>query len=383
MFRTIDTFILGNDQGQGDTDWGQWKKQRGLPSEAAPEHSEHWKRAHEALNKTNPAANSTNSQTVEAPSDVLQLVTFPVWFRKKKGSIFTPEDPEFKEYAKLQADKKKSHELSQHLARLAAQKLMKDPMHHRNLHVIEWSGEIHFQFDVIPQLHAPPSYEIPALIIFKDGLGFGWKELNPEIGSKMEAIFNPGATWDATKASVRAFYTTSTLILKAKVFGTEPPHIHFHGHIHNHTQNPTPSQNNSAKDTKADSIAVDAFQWPTDQITRQELVKALHNGQATKQRHTDLLQNLPLSTAVQVAARVFRHRQHHAIADKQQKRAKGAVVFRGNATCKGKLGMYKCTVVGMYLPAEDRFIGHVTLPLNQCFLIKNFAAAQKNEDSRL
>lgn len=381
VFRGVDTFILGNDQGQADSDWGQWKKQKGITSETTSEHSEHWKKAHEALQKSNGTAETSKPQHVELPSDVLQLVTFPIWFRKKAGSVFTPGDPEFKDYAKFQADKKKQNELSQHVANLAVRRLTHDPLHHRNLHVIEWNGAMHFHFDVIPQLHAPPSYEVPALIIFKDGIGFGWKELNPEIGSKMEAIFNPSATWSATKASVRAFYTTSALIVKAKIFGTEPPQILLRGHKHGHDQASSQSTKQITS-TGNDNTDIDAFQWPKDQITRQELVKALHNSQATKQRHSDLLQNLPLTTAVQVAAHVFRHRQHHAVAEKQQRRARGVVILKGNAVCKGRLGVYKFTVLAMYSPSEERFIGHITLPHNQCVLIKNFDVAQKIEDTK-
>lgn len=308
------------------------------------------------------------------PPDVISTITLPVWIRERKSQLYTSEDPEAKDYVRIQSDPHKVDQLKRQVGQWAGTRL-KNPIHDVNLKYIEFTGQIGLALHLVPQLHPPPLYEVPAVVIFKDGIGLGWKVLRPDLGSRMEAVFRPGVTYAAAKASLNVFFLTSYAIMKAKLTGGQSVVVNFK------SAKPT-SSIVSAKDIDKDNSMPSMANLPSgmSSATMQELMKVLHNGASTRERHSDLIKQLPLSTAVQMATATFRQRQLHGIAHAQQSRARGVLQIRGHIVCFGKRGQYQLDVVAFYLPSEDKFLG--PLVLSNAYVVKDYNQWQQLEEQQ-
>lgn len=369
----LDSYATGTDTNKPPQSWEEWKKnQQESVGENDSQFSEQWKKAHKAIQNSNTTPKPLEPQIVGQPSDVISTLTLPIWFREKRSPLYKPDDQEFKDFAKLQADEKKTRDLKVSVARTAAQRLSQ-PSHQNALKHIGWDhGEVHVFVELVPQLLPPPLYQVPAIIFFKDGVSLGWKTLRPDLGTKMEAVFRPSATWVAAKASLKAFFVSSYTIAKAKLSGRDPPGMHGTGFWKRTLADKL------TKDPSSGNVNPPNVQWSMDQQSVQELVRSIHNNHDTRERHDGLLKNVPLSAAIEVAAHVFRHRQLVEIAHKQTHMARGAVQIKGVLACKGKVGMYKVNFMAVYLPSEDRFVGPVTL--HQPYIVKDYKKVQQMED---
>lgn len=378
VFRLLDSYV-GEDEKTRAKRTGsleQWKKNQDLgPSIQQNTHrSDHWKKAHEAIQKSSPktAAKSSLDASTELgnqPSDVISTITIPVWFRAKKGTLYQPGDEEFREYVRIQSDEKKMIDLKRQVARMATERLA-NPAHQMNLKHIGFQGEVHIALELVPQLFPPPVYEVPAIVLFKDGISYGWKELRPEIGSRLESVMRPSVAYAASKASVKAFFLASWAIAKAKIFG---------GHVafgQSHPQGTVMTK----KELEQDNDIPSASQWPTDAKAMQELVRAVHSSQNTRAVHSELLKTIPFSVAIQFAAATFRRRQLIGQAHMQQHRARGVIQVRGSLMCMGETGKYKTTVIAFYLPSEDKFLG--PLVIGNAYIIKDFSAVERIHDRK-
>lgn len=308
------------------------------------------------------------------PPDVISTITLPVWIRERKSPLYTSDDAEAKDYARIQSDSSKVDQIKREVGQWMTTRL-KNPVHEVNLRYIGFNGKIGLALHLVPQLQAPPLYEIPAIVIFKDGIGLGWKVLRPDLGSRMEAVFRPGATYAAAKTSIKVFFLTSYAILKAKI--TEGQSV-----VINIKSAKPASPALSAKDIEKDNSLPSMANLPAgmNAATMQELIKVLHNGANTRERHSDLIKQLPLSTAVQLAAATFKQRQLHGIAHAQQHRARGVLQVRGHVVCFGERGTYQLDVVAFYLPAEDKFLGPISL--SNAYVVKDYNQWQQIEHQK-
>lgn len=298
------------------------------------------------------------------PPDVVSTITLPVWIRAKSTPLYTSDDAEAKDYARIQSDAHKVDQIKRQVGQWMTTRL-KNPIHEVNLRYVGFNGKIGLALHLVPQLHPPPLYEVPAIIIFKDGIGLGWKTLRPDLGSRMEAVFRPGVTYAAAKTSLKVFGLSSYAILKAKITGDQSLVVKMKS-----VKPASPVV--SAKDIEKDNSLPSMANLPAGMNTAKmhELIKVLHNGASTRERHSDLIKQLPLSTAVQLAAATFKQKQLHGIAHAQQSRARGVLQVRGHVVCFGERGTYQLDVVAFYLPAEDKFLGPLTL--NNAYVVKDY-----------
>lgn len=376
VFRLLETYAINGaqDNDTGKDSWEKWRKEQGLTSETKSQPlSDHWKKAHDAIQKSSTTPSSAKSIPAGTPADVISTITLPVWIREKKSPLYQPSDQEFKDYARVQADKKKVAELKKQVTDSAVARL-KNPAHEANLKYIGFQGQVHIILELVPQLHPPPLYEVPALIVFKDGIGFGWKVFRPDLGTRMESILRPGVTYAAAKASVNTFFSTSWAISKAKFFGGKAPVVIGAG------QFKSPSSILSEKELEKDNAIPPLSQWPTNSQSMQELLRAVHNSASTRERHSELVKNLPFSVAVQLAAATFRRQQMVGLAHHQMSRARGALQIRGTVVCMGDRGRYKMSVCAVYLPSEDKFLG--PLVVNNAYVVKDYSYWHELEEKK-
>lgn len=343
--------------------------------------SDSWKKAHGEIQRSNPA--SSTPQTVGDPPDVVKVVSLPplgLWTRQKQSPMYTPEDQEYKDYVKLQSDEKKVADLRKQVTELVFARL-KNPAHQANLRYIDFNGVVHTLFEIVPQIHPPPLYEVPALIIFKDGIGTGWKTLRPDVGSKLETVFHPTVTYAAAKAGLWVFFSASYQIAKAKLFGDDTPMIvkQWNHHLKYHVKQPNPVM--SAKELEKDNAIPQ--QLPGTKVnpqSMQELLKAMHSTNFSRERHSELVKQLPLTVAVQLAAATFRKRQLVGLALHQQARTRGTLQVRGVMECKGNRGSYIVEVCAVYLPSEEKFVA--PLLVEKAYIAKDYSACDKIEEKR-
>lgn len=376
----------------------KWKKENALPS-AQDQMSDHWKKAHRELQKEklrqlrekaqqdlesgkaspiDPNSPEIQDQLDQLARGMIAAVTLPVWIRERKCPLYQSSDSEYKEYVKLQSDEKRIADLKRQVGNWAISRL-KNPIHQRNLAYIDFKGHVTVVLELVPQLHPPPLYEVPCLVVFRDGLGLGWKVLAPEIGSKMESLMRPGIAYAAAKASFKAFFSTSYAIAKAKFSGGDAPKIITFGNHNHKPPTSTPDSIMSKKEIERDNNIPSMSQWPSNPSI-QELLRAVHNGQSFQERHNNLIKNIPFSTAIQIAAATYKHKHLHAMAQDQQRRTRGTVQVRGAIVCLGDRGKYRMDVTAVYLPAEDKFIG--PMMLNNAYIVKNYSQWDKLEEAK-
>lgn len=338
--------------------------------------SENWRKQHAALQK---------SQSIPREADAIQLpptgenqvyLTIPVWIRKSPTRPYTPADPEWREYAKLQADTRKLEGLKKvvidHVVRG-----MRQPIHLQRLKHIDFDGRAAFGLEVVPQLFPPAQYEIPALYLERDGISIGWRRLVPEVGARLDAMFRPGPTFAATTLSIKTFCQLSYRTAQNRVgemLGYKPSPVLV-------PSLPVPITTVDEK-TKESITAGSSNKTRKTPTTWEELRLSLldmHSGNA-KDLNRDLTSHLPFVVALKSAALVFRHKQKVDTALQKQKTTRGTVQIRGEAEFMGSKGKYKLQVLAVYSPAEDSFIGHIII--NNAQLIQDFNSAQKSIDQQ-
>ena len=241
---------------------------------------------------------------------------------------------------------------------------LKSHVHIANLNHIDFNGQVTIVLDLVPQLRPPPLYEVPAVILFKDGVALGWKVLKPDLGSKLDSVMRPTVTYRAAKASIKVFFSTAYAIAKARFFGGNPAIVQFGA------PKPVSSLTDRKDIEKANPIPPVPEEW----------LRALHNGKNTRERHKELVKNAPFSLAVQRAAATFRARQVHDMMHHKQNRARGVIQIRGAVVCMGERGKYRLEVLAFYLPSEDRFLGAVNV--RGAYIVKDFSQWQKLEDQK-
>lgn len=373
MFRFLESSTLENSNKEKSRQaLEKWKRDQSTTNESQS-HGDHWKKQHDSLQKTS-ASSASVLTTGDMPPDIISTFTLPIWIREKKCPMYTSSDPEYKDYVRIQSDPKKVDQLKRQVGQWASARL-KNPAHEVNLKYIGFTGKIGVALDLVPQIVPPPLYEVPAIIIFKDGIGLGWKVLRPDLGSQMEAVFRPGVTYAAAKASLNVFFLTSYAIAKAKLTGDQ--------HVVVKLSSAKPSNSvMSAKDIERDNTIPPISKLPPgmNTATIQELMKVLHNVSNTRERHNDLIKQLPLSTAVQVAAATFKQKQLVGIAHAQQTRTRGVLQIRGTIACFGERGKYQMDVVAFFLPSEDKFLG--PLVVSNAYLVKDYSRWQQLEEQK-
>src|SRR5262249_8589938 len=146
VFRLVESYTSESDNNKTKTktenEWEKWRKERGLNSEQQPSQhlSEHWKRAHEAIKKSDPRKSSKAPRVAESGvtstlPDVMFDINLGPHGRERPGALYTPGNQEFKDYVKVQSDQKKVTALKRQVAEMAAARL-NTHAHRANLHNI-------------------------------------------------------------------------------------------------------------------------------------------------------------------------------------------------------------------------------------------------------
>ncbi|RMD39413.1 hypothetical protein DV735_g5711, partial [Chaetothyriales sp. CBS 134920] len=172
--------------------------------------SDHWKRQHDALSRTRPAATEPD----ESP---IMHLTLPVWFRERRARIQTPQDREWKDFKELIEDEKQVIEVQKKAAHVVLQLC-----HNRSdlkpwLRWIEYTGRTGVTFDIAPHIFSPPVYEVPCVIIKPNQVELGWRALSPAAGARIERIFHPVVFASALYAGMSAFASKSLAITASRV----------------------------------------------------------------------------------------------------------------------------------------------------------------------
>ncbi|RMZ85224.1 hypothetical protein DV738_g193, partial [Chaetothyriales sp. CBS 135597] len=285
------------EQGGGQVDGA--RKPSGSPR------SDHWKRQHDALSRTRPAA-------AEPEDSPIMHLTLPVWFRERRARMQTPQDREWQDFKQLMEDEQQVVEVQKKAAHVVLQLC-----HNRSdlkpwLRWIEYTGRTGVNFDIAPHIFSPPVYEVPCVIIKPSQVELGWRALSPAAGARIERIFHPAVFASALYAGMRAFASKSLAITAARV-------------------------------NKALSAPKD-------------LLRA-HLARAQSMTYTEAL-----TAARQVFAAVWVRKQSSAM----QTRTPGLCMMKGSITLEGNKGRIRLDVTAFYSPSTKSLIG---LPVITSYLI--------------
>lgn len=350
VFRLLEHAQEPSENQKGKRKWEEWKKRQGFGPETPSQ-----------------SHDPQQSKEISLPSDVVGMRRIPIWFRERRGRQYLESDPEFQEFVRFQSDKKRTSSAIQHVTKSAHTSIKQRYMsHHKNiLAYIGFQGNVYPQLmdvAIIPQIIPPPSYEVPTLFIYRDGISVGWTALPPDMGRKWNVIFHPLVTLAAAKASAQVFFHLSYHIIYSKISGS--PNLHI----------PTLPGILSAKPSSNNDREVSGQNLDSASAKVKDLIKAFHEGQSSAKRHSDMLAHLPLSHPIKVAAVVFRRKQLDGLARTQVDQARGTVRITGKLVYEGRFGRYIVNVTATYLPAEDRFLSVVDYKPE---LIVDFPARQK------
>lgn len=378
LFEIVDAYAPFNtgtrrSRGGNGTDKSKLDQTAGKRNEAF---SENWKKQHAALQKSQSIPKDPEAaHRIPTGEDQLYL-NIPVWIRKSSLIPYTPADPEWQEFAKLQADTKKVEGLKKVVLDQVVQ-AMRQPVHLGRLRFIGFDGRAAFSLEVVPQLYPPAQYEVPALRLERDGISLGWRRLVPEVGTRLDAMFRPSPTFAAAKLSIKTFFQLGYGTVRNHVreaLGYRPSPINSSSlPVAIKTTDQQVRQANAADPSK------NTKKTPT---TWEELRLSLIDMHSTnaKELNLDMISHLPFADALKGAAFMFRYKQRIDTALQKQRNTRGTVQIRGEAEFLGKKGKYKVHVVAVYSPMEDSFIGRVNI--NNPQLIQDFNSAQKILDKK-
>ncbi len=114
--------------------------------------------------------------------------------------MYTPDDPDWREYQKLQQDEKLMTRIKVQVVGMIVQTAL--PEYASSLFAVGANqNRIHMNLDIIPPVRPPTIYEISCLYFGPDRCTWGWHQLPDNIGSKVQHIFHPFVFREAFYAS--------------------------------------------------------------------------------------------------------------------------------------------------------------------------------------
>lgn len=274
-------------------------------------------------------------------ADVQDFIRIPIWFRQRQGPNFLASEPEGKEFIRIQNDEKKRKQLRKDIVRWTTASVKKELSRFPSVTI----SAVDLKF--FPSAR-PPKWEIPSLYIMRDGsLVPGWFTLPPQDGARLEHILRPTSTFDAAKASIKAF---CRVIYVSAVVRWNGGNINDVLHKHASKMQNARAIDEQAKDPNSlagQSIwpALDQYLKPTDSLAD---AKSVHYG---------VLKSIPFSAAVAFASAIFRERQLMALEKYRKKNTQGLMCIRGSVTFTTEIGNLIVHVGADYSPSEDCFVG--------------------------
>ena len=271
-------------------------------------------------------------------------IPIPIWTTLKKAPEYTPSDPEWQEFLKLEQDRDRVKKLKGETARSITLSVLQGlhPSAERawglDGKVTYDSGHIDFVFPFSP----PNIYERPGLLVTASGFKWTSQELPDERGRRFYRIFHPTVFAQAFWAGGKAFCTYHYASLKQRVSdilgeGPKQPQTKT---ISKAFQGFTAAEQAQLK--KAFTI------WSSSTVIdlqdSAELLKVLLPPPAPK-------------SAMEAAVNAYKRKHTNLQVAKWKECPRGGCYLTGHVDIRGTKATIRVSVKAIYIPSQDTFLG--------------------------
>ena len=307
-------------------------------------------------------SNAAESQT-EGKAHILQL-TIPVWFRERKREMLKESTPQWIAFRELQQDKKRMTDVKMKVSKIVAAQLRRAE-HSGNLEYIQFNNNIGANFEFIPPIWSPQTYEVPTVWIGTDyKVNGGWRPLSAAASARTERMFHPIIFAQAFYAGIEAFSRTSFKITKGKVldiyYGPEPMRIRVSmvGKGSQKTVTDVVLEKELSHEQKV------LTELPMNQVPEKQAKLSLpflrgdsETDSVVKKHYRGMIASTTYQDAIEHASAVFKQTWLDKQVAAVQETTAGACAVKGVIDCMGARGKYRLEVEAFYLPEQDDFVG--------------------------
>ncbi|KIW51360.1 hypothetical protein PV05_10090 [Exophiala xenobiotica] len=278
------------------------------------------------------------------------------WMRHRKPPMYTPDDPDWREYQKLQQDEKLMTRIKVQVVGMIVQTAL--PEYASSLFAVGANqNRIHMNLDIIPPVRPPTIYEISCLYFGPDRCTWGWHQLPDNIGSKVQHIFHPFVFREAFYAGLKEFARIFYKISRARV-------ADFYDSVRDQTTRAGSKIEKGAKHAK-DTTQVEKVQsqlW-INQISDKSkdqwlpFLRGECSDHPSTQSYRDVVKSVTYQQAIEAGCMMFRSTVNSGRALTAGAHVRDAVRVEGSLVWYGTKGKLHLDVRAVYSPENGSIIG--------------------------
>lgn len=270
--------------------------------------------------------------------------------------MYTPDDPDWKEYQKLQQDEKLMTRIKVQVVGMILQTALIDYASSL-LAVGANPHRIHANLDIIPPVHPPILYEISCLYFSPDRCTWGWHQLPDNVGSKVHHIFHPFVFSLAFYAGLKQFGQIFYKISRARV-------ADFYDSVRDSTTRTGSKIEKGAKQAK-DTTEVEKVQsqlW-INQISDKHkgqwlpFLRGEYSDHPSTQSYRDVVKSMTYQQAIEAGCMMFRAMVNQGRALTAGAHVRDAVRVEGSLIWIGTKGKLHLVISAVYSPESGAIVG--------------------------
>lgn len=282
------------------------------------------------------------------------------WMRARAPPMYTPDDPDWKEYQKLQQDEKLITSIKLQVVQMALEAAL--PRYRLNMAAVGASPfVVRMDLDVVPPIYPPEIYEVSCLCFESNKLSMDWQELSPGVGSKVHHVFHPIQAGNAFYYGLRQFVTVSYAITRARLID-----------LYKSVQKPgTGGENDGGEYTQGTSALSESDKLETklwinglsdkDKAPFLPYLRGEYSEQLSVRAYRDMVKSITYQQAIESGVVVFRAKMNALRALSGQLHVRDGVTIEGSLVWVGTRGRFRLNVRAIYSPERGSIVGNVFL----------------------
>ncbi|KAJ9637514.1 hypothetical protein H2204_004663 [Knufia peltigerae] len=304
-----------------------------------------------------------HSQATTFDSKLQQQEGFRVWLpwmRARAPPMYTPDDPDWKEYQKLQQDQKLITSIKLQVVQMALETAL--PRYRLNMAAVGASPYVvRMDLDVVPPIYPPEIYEVSCLCFESNKLSIAWQELSPGVGSKVYHVFHPVQAGNAFYYGIRQFVTVSYAITRARL-------IDFYNFVQKPAADGDKDVGENTPNTSAlsESDKLESKLWinglsEKDKAPFLPYLSGEYSEQLSVRAYRDMVKSITYQQAIESGVVVFRAKMNALRALSGQLHVRDGVSVEGSLVWIGTRGRFRLNVRAIYSPERGSIVGNVFL----------------------
>ncbi|KIW20350.1 hypothetical protein PV08_00925 [Exophiala spinifera] len=304
-----------------------------------------------------------HSKATTGDSKLYQQEAFRMWLpwmRARAPPMYTADDPDWKEYQKLQQDEKLITSIKLQVVQMALETAL--PRYRMNMAAVGANPYVvRMDLDVVPPIYPPEIYEVSCLCFESNRVTMDWQRLSPGVGSKVYHVFHPIQAGNAFYYGLRQFVTVSYAITRARL-------IDFYNSIQksaNSGENDG-GEHNEATGTLSESDKLESKLWinglsDKDKAPFLPYLRGEYSEQLSVRAYRDMVKSITYQQAIESGVVVFRAKMNALRALSGQLHVRDGVTVEGSLVWVGTRGRFRLNVRAIYSPERGSIVGNVFL----------------------